>query len=582
MNKTVTVNISGIVFHIEEDAYEKLGAYLQAIRSHFRNSDGSDEIMADIEARIAELFRERLSTYKEVLVMADVDHVISVMGRPEDFADGSEAADDKSGAAQQQQQESGDPKQKMYGGKHRRLFRDPDDKVVAGVCSGLGHYFDIDPVWIRLAWGVLFFAYGIGFLFYLLMMIVVPKAETTAEKLEMRGEPINVENIGRSIKDEFEQFGKKMGTAGKQFGERAKNWSEEQRDSWKRNRTGDRIADFFHAFFRILGRIFAVILIIVGIGFLLGMFTSVLGLTNFGPGEFGDVLSHLFSTATQHILAIVALFLFFGIPCIMLVYGGIRILFRIQGRHRMVNIVAFCLWLVGLCIGVGVFFSVSREFNHEGENSQKLQLPTARAHTLTVKVDIDSDMEINGGAHYRHWYSGGSFRREIRVLSIDGSRVKFGYPHLHILPAPSDSFEVIIYRQSQGPTKREAQQFAGDIMYKVSAKDSTITLGSFFEIGSNARWRDQEVNIEIRVPVGHQIFLDKTTADLLDDVRNVSDTWDGYMADRRWMMTMKGLACIDCGGLEVRPEQMAATIMATNPPPAPPVPKDTMQKENSK
>ena len=189
MNKTVTVNIGGIVFHIDEIAYDKLRDYLETIRNYFRGSDGSEEIVQDIESRIAEMLQEKIQN-KQVVILNDVNDVINNMGRPEDFADGME----EEGFTDM-------PPLSSQGEIKKRLFRDPDDKVLGGVCSGVGSYLGIDPAWIRIAFLIAFFVFGSGFLLYVILWIIMPEAKTTAEKLQMKGENVNISNIEKSFKD---------------------------------------------------------------------------------------------------------------------------------------------------------------------------------------------------------------------------------------------------------------------------------------------------------------------------------------------------------------------------------------------
>ncbi|HTL80434.1 MAG TPA: PspC domain-containing protein, partial [Bacteroidia bacterium] len=263
MNKTVTINISGIVFHIEEDAYARLQDYLAKVRNKFSSEEGREEIMADIESRIAEIFSEKTGPFKQVVMMADVENVISQMGEPEVI--GEESSSAKTETASDNTDHSGERRYR------RRLYRDPDDKVIGGVCSGLGYYFDIDHVWIRLGFAVLFFVFGTGLLFYILLMIIIPKAETTTERLEMRGEPVDINNIGKTIKEEFEEFGTRAKRKGEEW---KKSWKEEKY-KWKRRRDGRSGADdFFHGVFRAMSRLIAFVLIFVGILFLIGLLTS--------------------------------------------------------------------------------------------------------------------------------------------------------------------------------------------------------------------------------------------------------------------------------------------------------------------
>ena len=147
MNKTVTINISGIIFHIEEDAYDSLSKYLATIKGYFSNTDGGNEILADIEARIAELLQEKINTSKQVILMMDVEYVKGVMGKPEDF--GADTSHDEN--KNEKENTFRDEKAK------RRLFRDPEERLIGGVCSGLANYFNIDTVWVRLAMFLLIF-----------------------------------------------------------------------------------------------------------------------------------------------------------------------------------------------------------------------------------------------------------------------------------------------------------------------------------------------------------------------------------------------------------------------------------------
>jgi len=174
MNKTVNINLAGIFFHIDEDAYLKLQRYLEAIKRSFTDSQGRSEIVSDIEARIAELFSERVQNEKQVIGNKEVEHVITIMGQPEDYLVDDEIFEDE-------------PQQKNYSNKRnstsKKLYRDTDNSYVGGVSSGLGHYFGIDALWIRLIWVLLIFGAGTGVLLYILLWIFVSEAVTTSENI---------------------------------------------------------------------------------------------------------------------------------------------------------------------------------------------------------------------------------------------------------------------------------------------------------------------------------------------------------------------------------------------------------------
>lgn len=196
MKKTLTVNLVGTVYHIDEDAYILLDNYLNNLRYHFRKEEGADEIVRDMEARIAELFDEALRGGLQVITIKEVEEVIARMGKPEELNDGEEENASASGEKAYDSESTG---------TSRRLFRNPDDRVLGGVVSGLAAYFGWDVTWTRIVFILAGFLIHGLILAYLLAWIIIPLAQTATEKLQMRGEPINVENIGRTVTDGFEK-----------------------------------------------------------------------------------------------------------------------------------------------------------------------------------------------------------------------------------------------------------------------------------------------------------------------------------------------------------------------------------------
>ena len=206
MNKTVNINLAGTFFHIDEDAFGKLQRYLDAIKKSLSDPVGSAEIIRDIEARIAELFTEKLESSTQVVTLKELDEVISVMGQPEDYKVDEEIFEDTPPTSSK--------KHSRANASHRQLFRDEDNKIIAGVSSGLGHYLRIDAVWVRLLWVLLtIFSSGIFILVYILLWIIVPPAITTSEKLKMTGQPVNISNIEKKFKEGYENVSEKIKNA---------------------------------------------------------------------------------------------------------------------------------------------------------------------------------------------------------------------------------------------------------------------------------------------------------------------------------------------------------------------------------
>jgi len=197
MNKTININLGGLVFYIDEDAYQQLKNYLGAIERSLSSSEGKEEIIADIESRIAELFNEKLKDNKQVINQQDVLSVIQVMGEPEDYRVDEEVF-------------GGDEKQSKSNASSRKLYRDTDNKMLAGVSAGLGHYLGINKNWIRLLFLALSGSGGFGLLLYAILWIGMPEAKTTAQKLEMKGEPINLDTIEKKVKEGYQSVKKNV------------------------------------------------------------------------------------------------------------------------------------------------------------------------------------------------------------------------------------------------------------------------------------------------------------------------------------------------------------------------------------
>jgi phage shock protein PspC (stress-responsive transcriptional regulator) len=194
MKLTISINLGGYSFNIDEDAYSEIKRYLKNLELHFADEDSASEILSDIESRMAELFRTKLTAYKQVITIVDVQQVISVMGTPEDISDNEKRT-------------AGD---KFSSPGYNRMYRDPDRRIIGGVCSGMGAYWNLEPWIVRVIFLILAMVGGLGILIYLILYIVLPEAKTTAQKIEMKGDPVNIHNIKDSVKKEFDTVTKKM------------------------------------------------------------------------------------------------------------------------------------------------------------------------------------------------------------------------------------------------------------------------------------------------------------------------------------------------------------------------------------
>lgn len=210
MNKTLNINLGGFPFTIDDDAYNHLNKYLKSIHKHFKNSEGYEEITGDIENRIAELFQE-ISGNRPIINFKDVKEAIRIMGTPEEF--GADPISEGKAFTESEK--------KYHTGK--RLFRNTEDEVVAGVCSGVAAYFGIqDPIWVRLLFVVITLSGGFGIPIYLIMWAILPKAETASDRLSMRGEKINFSSIGKIIEEEIDHISEKFSDLGDELSSKKK------------------------------------------------------------------------------------------------------------------------------------------------------------------------------------------------------------------------------------------------------------------------------------------------------------------------------------------------------------------------
>ena len=194
MKITVSINIGGWAFNIDEDAYSELKRYLKTLEVHLAAEESASEIISDIETRMAEIFRSRLTQYKQVITMDDVRYAISILGTPEDITDEGNAS----------------AKEKFSSPGYHRMYRDPDHRIIGGVCAGMAAYWNTEAWILRIIFFVLAMMGGLGVLIYLILYIVLPEARTTAQKIEMKGEPVNIHNITEAVKNEFNNVRKNM------------------------------------------------------------------------------------------------------------------------------------------------------------------------------------------------------------------------------------------------------------------------------------------------------------------------------------------------------------------------------------
>lgn len=516
MNKTVTVNIGGIVFHIDENAYERFKAYLESIRIHFSSAEGRDEIMQDIESRIAEMFQERVTDGKQVITLNDVDEVTSVMGRPEQFFDESEKKPESEKSSATDESTFTTPTQK-------RLYRNPDEKVFGGVCSGIAAYFDIDPVWVRLLFAFVFFVFGSGFILYIVLWIIIPQAESSVEKLKMRGEAVNINNIERNVQEGSKD--KKVATTSRVF---------------------EGLASLVKYFFLFIGKMVAIFFLFIGLIMVLALSFSMLAVFNIPGTHFPEFIKHIFPNQFNFGLAFICAVLLIAIPFFMLAFAGARMLFNIKKTSKVVGFTALGLWLVCLAIAAFLGIKVGAEFGDS--SSIRQSLPMNQPTSKYLRLEKIGDKESSGNKYYDDWDKD-EWKGDFFLVQKDG-HIQASDVHLDIVKSPTDSFEIVQILYSHGSSKKDAAENATHISYSLSQIDSVLKFNRYFQMDSKDKYRGQKVQLLLKVPMGAKLFIDQSMEGFIYDVDNIQNIYDHDMINKTWEMTNKGLNCLDCLGTE--------------------------------
>jgi phage shock protein PspC (stress-responsive transcriptional regulator) len=551
MNKTVNINLAGIFFHIDEDAYLKLQRYLEAIKRSFTDSEGRSEIISDIEARIAELFTERVKNTRQVIGNKEVDDVITIMGQPEDYLVDDEIFDDE-------------PTQHYNTNKRntssRKLYRDTDNSYVGGVSSGLGHYFGIDTLWIRLIWILLIFGAGTGVLLYILLWCLVPEALTTSEKLQMTGEQVNISNIEKKIKDGFDSVSTAVQNVDfKKHGDKIKEGFDTVSDSLQEgvkkvnlSQQGDRIKSSSSSLFDTLGTIvmfflnifskfFGIILMVVGavtlISLLISLFSvNLIDSISFPGIDFLDVTD---ATRMPVWLFSLLLFLVIGIIAFFIFYLGLKILIsNMKSIGKTAKYTLFGLWIISFITLLITLTRFGLSYQDEGSITKTEKL-IALTRNDTIRVKMNKNDLLTTKYNRSYGFKTAYNENDEKVLFSQGVRL--------IVKTISDSVTKIrVERSAKGHNIMNAMSRAKQIDYNYKIIDQTITLDSYFKLPLNESKKGQEVTITLYLPEGSILFADQNTFHYHSNESYYDDILDQNMEEHYLKIITNGVECTDC------------------------------------
>jgi len=511
MKKTQTINLGGIIFHIELDAYDQLSAYLDSVKKQFSDTDGQDEIIADIEARIAEILNDKKI---KIITHKNVDDLITIMGKPEQYGD------------EESSTEAEVPKPKAG---PKRIYRHPDDKVLGGVCGGLGALVGLDPVIFRILFLITAFFGGFGLLIYLVMWAIVPMAQSTADRLKMEGKPITTDTIGKAFTDQSERAStpKKNGNILKKFFSAIGAIFEAFLSLFKK---------LFKALAFILRPLFGILFLVLGLGLTLwGAFIvfGIEGMLNFVDSSFAYILDGAFNNLSVNKYFIYgALILFLVIPIFQLIYFGLRLLFRLGSQPGFLKGILTSVWILSF-ISL-IIFGVYTATRFSADGFSRWDVPLSKITADTVKVSIwENDFFL--------WDD-----RHSHTVKVDDDNILVANVDLDIKRSDDDRFHLIVHKEAHASSSGRAREAADEISYNFLPSADGLLLKNYLKLDDYSPYAFQEVDLTLLVPEGRSVYLDESLKYTLDDVHNVSGTYDRRMVNHTWEMKKEGLTCTDC------------------------------------
>ena len=533
MNKTININLGGLSFHIDEDAYQKLSRYFEAIKLSLSKSGSQDEIIRDIELRIAELFTEWQTAQNQVITLSQVDQMIGIMGQPEDYM-----IDD----------EPEEPHTTFQSAKpYRKLYRDTEKGMIGGVSSGLSHYFGIDTVWIRILFAlVVFLGFGTGIIIYLILWIVTPAAVTTAEKLEMTGQAVNISNIERKVREEFDNVSNRLKNIdydemGKQF-----------------KTGGTRVADNFGgamlSIIGVLAKVLGAFILFIAastiIGLLIGLITmGSSSFVNFPWYEYAEVANYTsFPLWTISILTFLAV----GIPFIFLFILGIKLVApTVKAMNAVLKYVLITIWLFAVAALIFMGVQQSSAVAYDAKTSTKEILNIATTDTLKVKF------------RYNDFYASDlDTTSDFKIIRNEQNQKVIYSNSVEIIVATTDQPQAYlqIEKNADGASYQEARNAAEKILYKYELQNNTLLLDNYFIYNAANKFRNEKVKLYLYLPE-NQIIQPDSSLKYYDN--SDSSVWNAdYSQSLIYRAKNNSFQCISCD--EYRVGEKSSTLIDTN------------------
>jgi phage shock protein PspC (stress-responsive transcriptional regulator) len=467
MNKTVNINLGGLFFHIDEDAYQKLTRYFEAIKKSISSGAEQKEIMNDIEMRVSELLSEKQKSDKHVIGLLEIDDIIAVMGQPEDYRIEGEATT-----------EIPNYNYNSSNIKLKKLYRDKDNGMIGGVLAGLGHYFGIDKVWLRIASLILLFAWGTGVVAYIILWIAMPEAVTTSEKLEMTGEPVTISNIEKKVREEFEQVSNKI-------------------NGFNSKKVGTNFENILFSIGHFISKCIGAFFIVTAFSVIVSMFVATLtlgNLTNFQL-PFSDYLKEGILFDFPFWLISILLFFAISIPFFFLLLLGLKI---IRETTKSIGSVAkyslLGIWIFSLVFLTTIIVKELTNFSENGVVVERSNVNIMPKDTLLIKFASNDNFAQEFDED-----------EDTYKITIDDNNKPIVYSNnidFEIHKTNEKVAYIQITKHARGASVKEARKNAKNIEYRYKIVGNQLILNSYLITSIKDKFRGQEIEIDLYLPKG--------------------------------------------------------------------------------
>jgi phage shock protein PspC (stress-responsive transcriptional regulator) len=529
MDKTIKINLGGSLFQIDEEAYKILRRYLQDIDDRLKNTPGGAEIIEDIESRIAEIFQSQGGS-AAVITRDNVEAMITIIGKPEDFDTGGETTRTRETYSRS--------------ASRKKLYRNPDDKIVSGVCGGLGSFMNIEAVWVRLLFIIFSCFFLIGLFVYVALWIALPSADSDARKREMYGS------------DDYLTASQKRNSG-------------YALASGTQSRTATRpavsgVGNAFNEVFRAIGKVLYIILriflIIIGISFVVGGFVTLVSFVMifffkypgyFSTHSFGvnlfylpDFLNYVVNPAIAPWILILS-FIVILMPLLALIYWGVKMIFWFKSRDGIVSLMALIIWVSSVAALSLLLFNEGISYAETSKNITEEIIEKAPSDLYIMAgnkiVDLNYDKEISLD------------EEDYNVFFIDGNKGLFISSRLNINNSEDNSLRVNVRKRSAGRSRSDAARKAEGLLFNHRISSDTVYIDEYFTIPAGTRWSFDDVRVSLYIPEGTEVHFDKTTENMFRRHYYDNNDWDwnsdsddreyvrSGRGDYSWVMTEDGL-----------------------------------------